>query len=142
MKTHLVIHHSATKDSGTVSWQAIRRYHVETNGWSDIGYHIGIELIGDRYEIGLGRPILATAAAAYQQNMNKLGVHVCFVGDYDSTPPPMEMLRFAAPHLRDICEALHIPLDSTHVIGHNTLAPKTCPGKQFDMDALRTMLRG
>ena len=143
MKTHLVIHHSLTKDTGTVSWQAIRDYHVDHNGWDDIGYHIGVELINNRYEVGLGRPLLARAAAAYQQSMNTVGVHVCFVGNFDLAPPPREMIEVAVPHLRDICEALKIPLDAEHIIGHRTVASyKTCPGAQFDMDALITQLRG
>ena len=142
MKTHLVIHHSATKDSDTYSWQAIRQYHVETNGWDDIGYHIGVENIGGRYEIGLGRPLLSRAAAAYQENMNTLGVHVCFVGNFDIDEPPKEMLQFAVPHLRDICIALAIPIDSEHVIGHSVVAPKTCPGVKFDMTSFRTLMRG
>jgi hypothetical protein len=143
MKTHLVIHHSLTKDSGTVSWQAIRNYHVNEKGWDDIGYHIGVELIGDRYEIGLGRPLLSRAAAAYQQNMNHCGVHVCFVGDYDKEPPPRAMLDVAVPHLRDICHALKIPVDPDHVLGHRAVASyKTCPGAKFDMDAFRVRMRG
>jgi len=37
-KTHVVIHHSLTKDGQAVSWGAIERFHRETQGWSDVGY--------------------------------------------------------------------------------------------------------
>jgi hypothetical protein len=143
VKTHLVLHHSLTKDSKTVSWDAIRRYHVEHNGWRAIGYHLGVELVGDHYEMFSGRPLLDRAAAAYQRNMNRLGVHVCFVGDYDKEPPPLDMLQFAAPLLADICEALQIPVDGTHVIGHREVAPyKSCPGTKFNIEAFISLLKG
>ena len=134
MKTHLVVHHSLTRDSETVSWQAIRRYH-KSKGWIDVGYHYGVEGISGEYEMLVGRPVLSRAAAAHEAGMNRLGVHVCFVGNFDDGPPPEKMLSFAIPHLTDICEALRIPIDREHVIGHREVAPyKTCPGSQFDLD--------
>lgn len=33
-----LIHHSGTRDSGTVSWSAIRSFHLYDRGWADIGY--------------------------------------------------------------------------------------------------------
>ncbi len=142
-KTHLVIHHSATRDDRAVSWGAIRRYHTEVNRWIDIGYQFGVEQVGDYYEVLIGRPLYARAAAAYQRNMNRIGVHVCFVGNFDEAPPPPEMLVAAAPHLADVCEALSIPLDREHVIGHGEVAPpKTCPGKFFSVDDFVRLLRG
>lgn len=135
-KTHLVIHHSLTADSGTVSWAAIRRYHTEVNGWRDIGYHFGVEEVGGRYEMLVGRPMLSQAAAAYQEGMNRLGVHVCFVGNYDDMPPPEGMLLYAAPHLRDICRALGIGKEG--IIGHRDIkgVTKSCPGRMFSLDRL------
>lgn len=143
MKTHLVVHHSLTNDGSTVSAQAIRQYHVETNGWRDVGYHLLVELIGDRYEMLIGRPLNSRAAAAHQKQMNRLGVHVCFIGNFDAAKPPVEMLRFAAPHLYDICDILRIPIDRDWIIGHREVAAyKSCPGKLFDMDAFVRLLRG
>lgn len=140
-KTHVVIHHSATKDTGTVSWGAIRKYHVEVNGWSDIGYHLGVELVGEHYEMMLGRDFDANGAHCYQGGMNVKGLGVCFVGDFDAAPPANEMLVFAARHLRRIMHDLGIPADLAHVLRHGDLAPKTCPGKLFPFAAFLALLQ-
>ena len=143
MKTHLIIHHSLTADSGSVSWGAIRRYHMETNGWKDIGYSIGFERAGDHYEALLGRPLTASTAAAKEQRMNFLGIHACFIGNFDAEPPAPEMLAFALPHLAAICDLAGIQIDREHVIGHREVAPyKSCPGKKFDMDRFVQLLEG
>jgi len=143
MKTHLVIHHSLTKDSGSVSWDAIRRYHTENNGWRAIGYHLGVEKIGNHYEMLVGRPLTWSAAAAKEQRMNTRGIHVCCVGNYDVIQPPASMLAFALPHLAALCDIVGIQVDREHVIGHREVAPyKSCPGLMFDMDEFVTLLLG
>ena len=167
VKTHLVAHHSLTKDGKTVSAQAIRRWHTGwkykgnliaepdaralvargdpgvRGPWSDVGYHYLCELIGNRYELLVGRPLLARAAAAREKRMNTHGVHVCFVGNFDLAPPPQAMFDYAIPHLADLCEALDIPIDAEHVIGHRDVAPyKSCPGTEFDLNLFRALLLG
>lgn len=139
-RTHIVLHHSFTADSQTVSWQAIRRYHIETMGWQDIGYHYGVELVNDQYEVLLGRPEHLAAAAVKEQDMNRLGLHVCFVGNFDIAPPTRTMLEVAAKRIVLPLMVRHgIPLE--RVVGHHQYAPyKTCSGSMFDWTTLRRLL--
>jgi Negative regulator of beta-lactamase expression len=126
----IIIHHSATKDSGTVSWGAIRRYHIKECGWSDIGYHFGIELVSDvvasAYEILVGRSLSLAGAHTTGHNANSIGI--CMVGDFDAAPPPQEQLE----KLRLLIRELKLIFPSIAKIAfHRDYANKTCPGKLF-----------
>ena len=77
--SHIVLHHSLTKDGSTVSWDNIRDYHINVNGWSDIGYHFGIELVENDYQILVGRPLRRDGAHA-KGEMNKLASASCSAG--------------------------------------------------------------
>ena len=137
----IVIHHSATADSETLSWGAIERHHVEVNGWDAVGYHAGAELVRDSYQVLLGRPTDRTGAhvagrASDGVSWNKVTLGFCFVGDFDQEEPPLELLEVAArrwlvPQIR-----AH-GLTVEDLIPHRDLAPKSCPGDRFDMDRLR-----
>lgn len=139
-KTHIVIHHSFTDDSQTVSWKAIERYHRDTNGWRDIGYHYGVERIGDDYYALVGRPEQDDAAAVKEQHMNEKGIHVCCVGNYDSESPPVPMLECLITRIiLPVMSRYNIPIERIRA-HHDYAIYKTCPGKKFDMDILRTMV--
>ena len=134
----IVIHHSATKDSDTLSWGAIRRYHTNVLGWTDIGYHAGIEYIRDSYEVLIGRPPTQTGAHTSGENYHSLGF--CFVGNFDDEEPNDELLRTAAR--RWLVPALkRHSLNTDALRPHSDFANKTCPGSQFSMDRLREVCR-
>ena len=147
MKTHIVVHHSFTEDGETVSWGAIRKYHVKTNGWKAIGYHAGIEKVGDSYEVFLGRMPDEVGAHCKDHGMNLNGIGICCVGNYDLAAPPPEVVK----KLIDLCRYFMRTYDIgwRNVIGHREAQRmagvpiqkrKTCPGTKFDMEGLRRAL--
>lgn len=140
MKSLVVIHHSFTDDSDTISWGAIRKYHVEKNGWRDIGYHYGVELVGGYYEIFVGRPEGEVAAAVKEGNVNADGVHICVVGNFDKAPPPKKQLEAVARLVTDICRRNGI--GTRAITTHHQFAPyKSCPGEKFPMAKLVALVQ-
>jgi hypothetical protein len=138
----ILIHHSLTKDSGTVSWQAIRNYHEKTLGWRAVGYHFGIESItssgGTTYEILAGRPL--DWFGSHERRVNRSHIGICFVGNYDEVDPPTEMLRVACERIiRPMMKAFDIPREA--VEAHRDYKPsKSCPGNRFQMPVLLGIL--
>ena len=140
-RSHVMLHHSLTKDGATVSWGAIRRYHVETNGWRAIGYHYGVELIGDHFEVLVGRSELEQASACPQDQMNVRAIHVCCVGNYDLVEPAKPMLEVLVELvIRPAMADYGIPAE--RIVRHHDFNPaKTCPGVLFDLERVRRMCR-
>ena len=136
--SHIIIHHSLTKDGTTVSWQAIRRYHMIDLGWSDIGYHFGIELVNGEYEALVGRDL--NREGAHTVGMNSRGIGICFVGNFDVEDVPRAQWDRGIKLVRSYCQLLSIPV--RNVQGHRDHAQKSCPGKRFDMDRFRKELAG
>jgi len=136
---YIIIHHSLTQDRRTVSWGAIRRYHKGDLGWRDIGYHFGVELVDDHYEILMGRFPNEEGAHCKQQSMNRHSVGVCCVGNFDVMPPPVEQYELCLKLTRYLMMLFAITPE--RVLGHRELAEhKTCPGKMWNMDHFRGLL--
>ena len=139
--THIIIHHSLTQDGRTISWEAIRKYHIDIQGWRDIGYHFGIELLPDGvYHILTGRPLNQPGAHCKEEGMNQKGIGFCFVGNYDLIAPPTEMIVKAAAYIKGLIDVFGII--PANVRGHRDYATyKSCPGRLFDMSQFRDLLR-
>lgn len=137
--THIILHHSLTADGYTVSWGPIRRYHTQDLGWRDIGYHFGIERVGDYLEILCGRQPYDTGA--HTKGMNGKAIGICFVGNFDKAPPPDGVWQKGLELCEWLCRAFTIPV--CNVQGHREYADyKSCPGTQFDLVKFRSELAG
>lgn len=138
--THIIIHCSDTKDSGSKSWEAIRKYHKEVNKWNDIGYHFGIELVGTELQWLVGRPEKTAGAHCSAGHMNSHSLGVCFVGDFKGDSPSEKLYDFGAKHVAALCRKYKVPVQ--FVMGHRDFEKsKTCPGKMFNIETFRTYLK-
>lgn len=83
--THIVIHHSAGQTISSDYSAVVRSYwdfHVNTRGWSDIGYNWLVDPNGKLYE-GRGDRIRGAHSAC----MNDVSTGICFIGDYENFQP-------------------------------------------------------
>ena len=127
--TGITIHHSLTKDGKTVDWDAIKRYHIENNHWTTIGYHAGVERINGVLTTLTGRAVNRIGAHCVGRNDT---IGICIVGNFDIGPPDDEILEYAAKVTAGYLRMFALPI--TSVRRHNEFAPKSCPGKKFPWD--------
>lgn len=148
---NIIIHHSLTKDGTVVDWEVIRKYHRKVNGWPDIGYHYGIERVGNALSIQIGRPESQPGAHTQEMHMNSKSLGICVVGNFDLAPPEIEIMRFLAEICRRKVGEYGIPVNA--ILGHREVGLmagfdwkkgqyKSCPGKHFNMEILRSMVSG
>ena len=124
----IIVHCSATKDSGTVSWGAIRAYHKERLGWIDIGYHFGIEDVNNHLEILIGRMPDEIGAHCRNRNLGSLGI--CVVGDYDKDILTLNHEKLLAKLVHWLILNYRIPF--TEIYGHRDFdSHKSCPGENL-----------
>ncbi len=141
--TRIIVHHSLTKDSGTVSWGAIRKYHTDPNGeykMDDIGYHAGVELVTNQdvsyYEILLGR--MWDRVGAHTKGYNEDSLGICFVGNFDEGDVPEQQMITGAKLIAYWCRLFGLTIHN--IFPHWAFADKSCPGKYFSMAGLRHLV--
>ncbi|MFT4666740.1 MAG: hypothetical protein ACI8YQ_002123 [Polaribacter sp.] len=138
--THLIVHHSAGVNSSS-DWAGVVRsiwdFHVNVNGWDDIGYNYLVDPSGILYE---GRGNNIRGAHFCGNNGGTMGV--CVMGDFTNISPTDN----AKSMLKDllawkICDidadplemALHASsgLNLSRISGHQDGCATACPGASF-----------
>ncbi|WP_205749031.1 N-acetylmuramoyl-L-alanine amidase [Frigidibacter oleivorans] len=128
----IIVHCSAT----TRSWMAkartsekvaeIRRWHVEDNGWRDIGYHLVIDRDGT---VAAGRGLTEIGAHVVGHNNGTLGI--CLIGGGASSAEDSFGDHFTDTQAKALLEQIARLKRLTRierVSGHNQYAAKACPG--------------
>ncbi len=138
--THLIIHHSAGTNSAS-DWAAVVRiiwdFHVNGNGWDDIGYNWLVDPNGVLYE---GRGDNLQGAHFCGTNGNTMGV--CVLGDFtDIEPTPVAIDRLTTLLAWKSCASNVNPLGAAYhqsselvlnrISGHRDGCSTACPGDSF-----------
>ena len=119
----IIVHCSATKSGVDISAQTIRDWHINGNGWTDIGYHYVIRLDGS---IEVGRSENVVGAHTKGHNANSIGV--CYVGGLDCEGNAMDTRTSEQRKaLIDLLKVLKRKYWKAKIYGHNEFSSKTCP---------------
>ena len=113
-----LVHHTAGTNSYTRSQSAaivrgIEMYHVQGNGWNDIGYNFLVDKYGQVFEGRFGG-VDRNVIGAHAEGFNTGSVGVAVLGTYNSSAPPV-VARNAVANL------LAWRLDLAHVDPRSTL---------------------
>ena len=134
----IMIHHSGTADTKSLSWGIIRKNHKAKYPSAPHPYHYGVEYIRSNQEILMGRMPDLKGAHCRSQSMNSKALGVCLVGNFDIKPPAKAQCEKALDLVRLLMKQYNIP--SIKVIGHRNVKKTNCPGRFFDLGKFRSEL--
>jgi N-acetylmuramoyl-L-alanine amidase len=147
-----VVHHTAGTNSYTRAQapaivRGIEVYHVEGNGWNDIGYNFLVDRYGTVYE-GRGGGITRNVVGAHAEGFNNGTIGVSLIGNYAAATPPKAQVDALVSLLAWRLDVAHVDPLSTVVYtsggnakfkagklvtlraisGHRDTGPSECPG--------------
>jgi flagellar hook assembly protein FlgD len=159
-----IVHHTAGSNSYTKAQsasivRAIELYHVQGNGWNDIGYNFLIDKYGQVFEGrygGVTRPVIG----AHAQGFNSGSVGISVIGDYGSTsitPAARAALvsliawRLDLAHVDPLSKVVRVSagnpryaagtaLTLNAISAHRDVYPTSCPGASLyaQLPSIRT----
>lgn len=128
----ITVHHTSAPTAaaykGAVTIQGIQRYHMDTNGWDDIGYHYLIAPDGTVFE---GRP--PETIGAHVANKNTGNVGVCCIGDFEKADTMTPDQRAVLVELLTVL-AKKYKIAGANILGHRDQGNTDCPGKKLYAD--------
>ncbi|GEM_PF-1431674 len=137
---YIIIHHSATKDTDGSDFAAIKKYHTQTKGWSDIGYHWVLEKVAGVYGWKVGRAESKKGAHCSAGNMNNKSIGLCLVGNYEEEIPTAEAYALLAAKCKEVMERYPAIKDTSRILLHGQVGATSCPGKNFSLKKLLAAL--
>ncbi|MBU1129476.1 MAG: peptidoglycan recognition protein family protein [Nanoarchaeota archaeon] len=128
----IVVHHSEQNQDCA---EFIKVRHKK-RGWEDIGYHFVIEKNG---QLKKGRDEKFVGAHIFGYNKNSIGI--CLTGNFDENFPTQKQMKTLLKFLKK--KLKEYGLEPKDVVGHREFpgVKKTCPGKKFNMDGVRSKLK-
>jgi hypothetical protein len=159
-----IVHHTAGSNSYSKAQsasivRAIELYHVQGNGWNDIGYNFLVDKYGQIFEGrygGITRPVVG----AHAQGFNSGSVGIAVIGDYGSTaitPAARAALvsliawRLDLAHVDPLSKPVRVSAGNPRyaagtavtlnaISGHRDAYPTSCPGASLysQLPSLRT----
>ncbi len=138
------VHHTAGSNSYTADQvpaiiRGIYAYHVDGQGWNDIGYNFLVDRFGRTWEGrygGMDRPVVGAQTA----NLNSWSTGVSVLGNFESTTPPASATRAVSAVLAWKFTLAGIPATGWVVVGGTSLnrisghrdgVSTSCPGARL-----------
>ena len=136
---HIVLHHSATSIGGAKRFD---KYHRETRGWNELGYHFvigngsdtpdGYVEVGPRWE----KQKHGAHCKTRDNYFNDHGIGICLVGDFTRTRPSPAQLASLTKLVRFL--SVSCGISPGNISRHGAITGKTqCPGRYFPIASLR-----
>ena len=126
----ITVHHAASPDipptamgAAAKQMREYQKFHQETRGWADIGYHYVIDGAGRVWE---GREMAWQGAHAGNDKLNAGNIGVCLMGNFVKRDPTPSQKRALKQLLSWLCESNGI---HPHFVAGHRQVLKDVPGK-------------
>ncbi len=126
----MAIHHTALpEDDGgdaAARMRQIQAYHIDSNGWCDIGYHFVVSQAGQAYQGNSNEE--RTGAHVLNNNTGNIGI--CLIGNFEVQTLSDIQLNKAAEVVGWVGRTYGIAFDRASIKGHreHSGASTSCPG--------------